>query len=457
MIGKKIDRCFVLMMNPLLEAEMKMRWIALVLAALLLSSGAALAELQLPGNDCFSPGLVRLNGKMQENPTVQVSAQIDVDDAFYTRDLSLLGEMLDGATFFYEGTGDMQSGSDGLVIERGGETLFSGALVYAQEGDTLVLNGCAFPMEGEREAFSALTGAQMSEGFWADAQMVMALFEGYPILERFALEDIAAYLESLEEGDVLPFGFKVAEPFAVEKTMSDDGTRLTRIAISGSIAREGETPWVVEGWLRQPVGRAPKDTFEITLTQDEDNFLELSYSCLRQSEVTRKNKAGEVKVDTSVKVAGKIGGSRITSRLTVYLRNSWTSDGTQLSEKITVSSTLTHQDNTPGRRMQRLNQVDAKVRNVIRITTTQEDEVLSLTDEATVEIVMDDNTFAAGSAKMSMQVGGQAQGIAVMPVQTAGEASMSLDQAVEAAVMDLAAGLYAQLDEDAREPVLKGL
>ena len=43
---------------------------------------------------------------------------------------------------------------------------------------------------------------------------------------------------------------------------------------------------------------------------------------------------------------------------------------------------MTHKDNTPGRRMQRLNQIDAEGKNVIRMTTTETDaDAYTFTDE----------------------------------------------------------------------------
>ena len=64
----------------------------------------------------------------------------------------------------------------------------------------------------------------------------------------------------------LPFGFAVTEAIALKRTMSDDGTRLTRVDFqSGAIGRGGETPYEITGYMRQPAGRAPKDTFELTV------------------------------------------------------------------------------------------------------------------------------------------------------------------------------------------------
>ena len=158
-------------------------------------------------------------------------------------------------------------------------------------------------------------------------------------------------------------------------------------------------PWRVSGYLRQPAGRAPKDTFEITFTQDEDNSIELLYSALRENEVTQKNKLGVVSVRTTLKATGKIAGSSVTSRLSVTAKNRWTANGENLSERITVSASLGHTDKTPGRRMQRLNDAAAEMKHTIRLTTTEAEHApIELTDEITLDVTLDSNAFLRAGA-----------------------------------------------------------
>ncbi|MFR5786744.1 MAG: hypothetical protein ACLUHE_06315 [Christensenellales bacterium] len=78
----------------------------------------------------------------------------------------------------------------------------------------------------------------------------------------------------MKPGDVLGFGATAADAFDVKRTMSDDGERLTKLNVEGALTIEGET-WTVSGYLRQPGGRAPKDTFELTFRKDDKNVVEL--------------------------------------------------------------------------------------------------------------------------------------------------------------------------------------
>lgn len=126
------------------------------------------------------------------------------------------------------------------------------------------------------------------------------------------------------------------------------------------------------------------------------------------------------------------------------MKNDWTADGETLNEKITITSTLTHQDNRPGKRMQRLNAVDAEDKHVIRIVTTQEaQETLNFTDEQTLHVTLDGNDFLAGSMSLQAAVGGQA------PQSVPGEAQtvsgQELENVFESAVQTLSARIYAQL------------
>ena len=379
----------------------------LLLCMLLLAYCTAQAQ-KLPSNEIFSPGLVKLAEMEKARPHVSAQAQVSISKAAYARDLSVLGKMLEGMTIAYEGGADGET----LAFHRGGEELGIYALEQSETLDQL------------------------------EAQLL-----GMAVLERVPLANIAQWLEGLQAGDALAMGFFVSEPFTLERTMSDDGTRLTKINVKGAIAKEGEAAYVVEGFLRQPAGRAPKDTFELTFTQDEANAIELLYSALRENEVTRKDKEGTASVRTTLKAAGKIAGSGISSRLTVTMKNRWTADGEALSERVSITATLTHEDRTPGRRMQRLNDVAAEVKNVIRLTTHETaDDVIELTDEISVDITLDSNAFLTAGAEVTMRVGDQA------PASAQGAQPMD-----GAAAKELAQKIYRQLDKDTLENIQKGL
>ncbi len=376
----------------------------LALTLTMLASGAQ--ALELPSNAVFSPGLVRLAALEGAGADIHAEAEIDVDKAAYARDLSVLGDMLSGTTFVYDGT---QAGET-LRIERGGQTL--GAYLLPQS-----------------EALDALGDT----------------LAGTAVLERVPLTGVAHWLEGFKAGDALAFGFSVAQPFALERTMSDDGTRLTKVNLSGAVARDGQL-WQVSGFLRQPAGRAPKDTFEITLAKDEDNTLELLYSALRENEVTKKNREGTASVRTTLRLVGRLDGYSISSRLNVTMKNRWTADAETLTERVSVTAGLAHQDNTPGRRNLRLNSVEAENKHVIRLSTREgPTENIEFTDEITLDVTMDSNTALSAGADVRVRAGGDVQ----------------LDEAAQAITLDaaqtLAAKVYEQLDEDTRSTIHKGL
>lgn len=430
---------------------MKKGCCALLAAALLMLAAGALAQ-TLPSVECFSPGLLAMSETVASGAPVHLEASLDVSSALYARDLSVLSAMLDGTTIACDSSPD----TDSLRIVRQGETLFSGAVTRGEDAVAVAIGDSVFRAADEQALLEALLGDEA--GGQSASALIGALspLTGASILERVPLESVAQWFESLEAGAALDGGFAVTQAFAVERTMSDDGTRLTRIDVTGALAREGEAPWTLCGWLRQPAGRAPKDTFELTLTQDENNFFELAYSSTRQSSVTRKDKAGENKVDTTLRAAGELAGSKLSSRLTVYLRNNWTADGESLTEKVVVNSTLTHEDKTPGRRMQRLNLVEASLRNAVQLTTREGDTTFSAADEVAYSVKMDNNTFLEGSAALTLQVGGEAEP-AVGPMPPSEAAPGEIQEAAREAVAELAARLYAQLSEGTKEKIAAGL
>lgn len=384
---------------------MKKRVLAALLVLLWLAAGGACAQ-ELPSNAVFSPGLVRLAEMEGAGAPVHAEAEIDVDKAMYARDLSVLGSMLCGTTFAY----DRAQGGEVLSIAKDGQTL--GAYLLPQN-----------------EALDAVTQR----------------LDGTAVLERVPLSSVASWLESLEAGDAIFGGFSVTQPFVLERTMSDDGTRLTKIQIAGAIQKDGAV-WRVSGFLRQPAGRAPKDTFEITIAQDEKNTVELLYSALRENEITRKNKEGTASVRTTLRLVGTLGGYGVSSRLNVTMKNRWTADGEKLTERVSITSSLTHQDNTPGRRYLRLNSVEAENKHVIRLTTRKGvDGPLELTDEITLDVTMDSNTVLSAGADVRVRVGGD-----VLPAKDA--QAITLDSA-----KTLAAKVVALLDEDTKSTINKGL
>ena len=385
----------------------KKRMLAALLGVLVCLCSAAYA-LEVPSNAVFSPGLKRLAELEKTRPAITAQAQVSMDKAMYARDLTLLERMLDGTTIFYQRNAEGES----VSVERGGEILGAYAPVKSSALDAL------------------------------EEKLL-----GVAVLERVPLASIADWLEGLAAGDALALGYAVHEPFVLERTMSDDGTRLTKIKIGGSIVRENEMPWRVSGYLRQPAGRAPKDTFEITFTQDEDNFIELLYSALRENEVTRKNREGTTSVLTTLKAAGKIAGSAISSRLSVTMKNRWTANEESLSERISVTASLGHTDKTPGRRMQRLNDAAAEMKHVIRLTTTETaDAPIELTDAITLDVTLDGNAFLRGSADVCVRAGGEDV-----------EMPQNLQAMDEAAAKELAKKIYRTLDEKTKNTLEEGL
>lgn len=403
---------------------------------LLLMMAAGAAAQTLPGVSVFSPGLVRLGERMAQNPPVHMEAELTIEDAFHARDLSVLRSMLRGTRFVYDGAAEGAQWTDRMRIEREGETLFSAAMT----GGSMEINGAGVVMDMQ---------APLSQ----QTQALLDFLQTTAVLERAPLAQVEQAILALQPGQALFGGYAVAQAFTSGQTMSDDGTRLTRISIQGSIAREGEAPWVISGYFRQPAGRAPKDTFELTAKQDEHNWLEITYSSLRSSEITKKNRAGDNSVDTTLKVAGLIGGKRISSRLIVYLRNQWTADGDALTERVVVSAIVDHSDQSPESVVRSLNQVDAKMRHEIRITTHESgDDVLSLTDEVTLSVVMDEKTAFDGAAAIRMTIGGE---VNAAPAAGAQPGAQTASQAVSCAVREMSRRIFETLGEETKEKILE--
>lgn len=419
---------------------MKYRLMTVLLLMLcLLFSGAAAQT--LPDLNVFSPGLTQMSEKLERGEQVEMTAELAVRDMLYARDLSLLQAMLDGMQIVYSGGGTLREGCDALKLIRSGETLFAADLVRNGLNAELSVNDRTFGL-CLPEGFSGIAAA----GDW---------ISGEAILNRVPLISVCEAVEGLKAGEPLAAGFVVAAPFAVERTMSDDGTRLTKIHISSSVEREGEI-WAVSGFLRQPAGRAPKDTAEITFARDEDNTLTATYSSTRSQSVSQKDKKGRVIVETALSLSGKLGGYGVTTKLKLRMQNDWTADGENLTEKLVMTVTLGHTDRTPGRRMQRLNDASAKLRCEMTVKSQDAAKAPVLIDEkSSLSVVFDGNTFLDVSVEGDVQVGGEARlaALAGVPVSSKEEIGAAFETAAER----IAGMIYPRLGREAVSKAENGL
>ncbi|MFR8177783.1 MAG: hypothetical protein ACLVB5_12205 [Christensenellales bacterium] len=400
------------------------------LALLLTLTAACAGAQQRPSVGCFSPGLVRVSEKMKENPTVSADVTLTVENAFYARNLSVLKKMLEGTTLRVWG----DDARGGLTLERGGETLMQADV--AQDG-RISVDG--HPLE---------TGISVPDEAQTDWNALAERLQTTPILERVPLTAVEAWLKGLKLGDVLGFGATAADAFDVKRTMSDDGERLTKLNVEGALTIGDET-WTVSGYLRQPGGRAPKDTFELTFRKDDKKRRRagLQRAASGQDRAERPEGPNERRHDAQgQRQAGGLFGLYDAK---VNQRNDWTADGETLNEKITVSVNMTQKDNRPGKNMQGLNRIDAEGKNVIRVTTG-EATADALDCELTGKLMLNENTFLQGGASMRVTIGGEAPDGA----QADSDAEpWTLEEAVRA----LSRRLYRQLDEQTKKSISDGL
>lgn len=429
---------------------MKKRWAAVAAVLLMALCAAGVSAMELPDTVCFSPGLAAVWAAAAAGEGVHVSASVSVDSALYARDLSVLSAMLEGTQFLYDGAEDR----DALTIMRGGEALFSGAIDRSGEAAVVTLDGEGYRLEEIPTALCALLGMELPEGTLGEALLSAPRPS---LLERLPLAEAADWLETLTAGTQLAGGIAVTQDFAVERTLSDDGARVTKLSLSGAVALGDGESWSVSGTMQQTVGSTPKTTAELTIARDKDNTLTITLSSTRKSTVTRKNRAGENAVDTVLKSSGRLGGYSVTTQLTLRLRNEWTADDEKLSEKIVISAELGHTDKTPGRRMQRLNDLNLKLRQAISMTTGAQDGPLTFADSATLDFKMDGNDLVAGSAQLSIRVGGEDLAVQQEAVQVREATAQELSEAAQGVVLDIASRLWAQLDAQDRGKISSGL
>lgn len=161
-------------------------------------------------------------------------------------------------------------------------------------------------------------------------------------------------------------------------------------------------------------------------------------------------------VETALSLDGKLGGYGVTTKLKVRMQNDWTADGENLSEKLVITVTLGHTDRTPGRRMQRLNDMSAKLRCEMTVKSQEASDLpVSIGEETSLLVKLDGNTFLDVSAEGDARIGGAAEPIALVgvPAATWEELAAAFGEAAEQA----AKTVYSQLDQSARKKAEAGL
>lgn len=116
------------------------------LALVMMLIAACASAQQLPSVNCFSPGLLKVNGL--ENSAVSIDAALTVENAMYARNLSVLQAMLDGTNFRVQADG--KTGT--LSIARGGETLMQAAVTTDGQGARVSLDGTVYNVATPDEA-----------------------------------------------------------------------------------------------------------------------------------------------------------------------------------------------------------------------------------------------------------------------------------------------------------------
>ena len=208
---------------------MKKTGILLALLLLVMTTACACAQ-ELPGVDCFSSGFVEPNERMKQGQAVSAEATLTAEHAFYARNLSVLKTLLDGTTLNYRGGGD----TDELTLSREGETLMHAALTADETQARLMLDGQTMDISELLGLTATPDEAQSAKTDFA------ARIQATPILERAALTDIADTLENAKAGELLLPSVTVVCPFSVSRTMSDDGERMTKIHVDGSVRMGGD-------------------------------------------------------------------------------------------------------------------------------------------------------------------------------------------------------------------------
>lgn len=424
------------------------RLFAWLLTAFTLLPVLALAQ-PLPDTECFSPGFSRVREALNGASALSVSASLSAQDAFYARDLSVLNDMLSGATLRYDGA----QGVDRLRILKGTQTLLDVSRFDGEDGSLLCMDGRTYALPSERELLTVALGFAPEEG-GVLAALLDALGGALP-LGRLRLSDVALALESLAVDDSLPGGLRVALPFGVQRTLSDDGLRVTRIDLTGALGFQGETAYAITGHMTSPGGNKPKDVLELSAVRDDDNALTLSGTTTWS--VSGGEQSGTTSAQMRLVAQGKLGGSRVESRLTLKLTNNWSvTDQSALAEKITITAHVGHTDKRPGLRMLRLNDLSGDIKATLNLTTNENGGLpMAFTDEASLELKMDGNDFMSGSVGATVCIG--AAELPVSPDPEAVAAQDGTEALFGEIARGLAAKLYARLSEQGVAAATKGL
>ncbi|MBQ8095205.1 MAG: hypothetical protein IJ242_16760 [Clostridia bacterium] len=401
----------------------------------------------LPSADLLSPGFAKWIDSSVSGDAVHLEVNGSIEELFHIRDLSVLKSLLSQITL-ESTTGKTQKHEiTHLRVRTGGEILSD--IRYSTDMDSIhfTVDGNAYSLP-----YNELGISPIGEKPFEWLETLQSIFIRNSWLERFDMDHLSKLLTSGKLVEQIPF----VETGTIQVTegYSDDGLRLTRLALDGDVVCFGQQ-WQVTGSIFKPGGSAPKDTAEVQFIHDKDNSLKITLSSKYTPEKGSKNKTGAVTANARVNVNGKIGGYDVTYTFGLKVRNDWSTDGDILSEKLTVTPSLNWTDKTPGRRYQHLNSGSLTLKNVFRIMSRESDvQIISGTDETTVELTMDGEHVIVGSLGMRFDT---------VPVDDVipgdGEVltGSAFKQLTDAYVRKISKQIYGYLDGKTQKKITQGL
>ncbi len=397
----------------------------------------------LPSVDIPSPGLARLQQMLQSEPVTTLSAAFSADELFHIRDLSLFQTMLEGTQVTITEAETEEGILTAARITRQGNLLLEMGITQREDGQM------ALSMEG-RSVLIDFSDFIPDTGLPADG--FSDWISGIPWGTRVPLSTMKELLPAEPRKDLIS-GWAVG-PFVSQETWSDDGERLTRLDFSGSVNIGGEE-LKVEGFIRKPGGKSPKDTAEIHVTKDDNNTLTWSRSTSYRSETARKERQGTVTVTHRINCAGKLDGYAVSLTGTVKLTNKWTADGETLGEKETLSVSLKWQDKNPKLTHLHYESGEISMKNSMEMISTETaGSVQTAKDSSTLTIK--GRSYTPFSVGIGLQItpGGEIPEMVYAKEKLSGE---ELADYFEEMMVTVAKRIYALLDQKARDKIVNSI
>ena len=426
-----------------------MKKIVLTVCMMWLFACAAGAEsMTLPSPGCVSPGVAGWLKQDFSGNSVTISASGSVDKLFYIRDLSVLQNILSLIRIDVSACSAEGCDITRVQVKAGDEQLSE--VLYTFRNGELLFTVDGKPYSIPQHELNALSGTEQFINCLESVYLLL-LNDAFPA--RIDLEKVSVNIGSGEFFRKMP-GLKAGD-LSISEVRTED-QKLTRLDLNGSFYCMDE-PWSLSGWISTDQGgKVSSDNAELLIQKDAENMLDIVLTSKYMTEKqNRKNQSGTVSGNCRIAVTGKLNGYNVKYSVGQKAKNEWKLEEDDLTEKVTLKTSVNWQDKTPELKYRHLNTGSIVWNDSFSVGRNKSENSYSdLHDNVSIELKMDGENVIIASADIRF---GKDGGVLSVPEKGERVTGKEAEAVIASVIEKMSRKLYNALNSTNRKKVNQGL